>query len=544
VVVVEEEQEEVDNLLDLLYTGTARQTHGLIQLLNSLQVDPGSWKSTAKERISTLNEEEEDFDDPMDNDAELDLPEGQAKSDDDDELVAGDEDWRPASHFRKPRVKKQKDKEWKCSECALIYLSQSDMKNHVRDSHTASRNQEKENSENILDDNDGDNDNNEGGTNTQLDIEELVRKINEDPTLTLKQMNIKLNTTHSCYYCTKTFKKQTKMSTIETHVINHHPDSHKEFLERYESKKPMIRSENLINRIVKHEKGPKGFMCERCDFKSGTIESLKNHIQFHLNKDILCPDCGESCVDGQAFKEHKKKYHRRRTVKKKYVKVKKKRENGDKPPPRVMCEICSNSYSSKVGLRNHIKQIHIGLDKVYECPECGKKSGYLSAHIKHMLKHKPPTIPCPQCDTKVRSNEYLRRHILSHHTAPEDLGFHCDQCGKGFTNERTLEGHMNMHLGLKPYKCRYCSNCYQNYENRLNHEKKSHRDIYKNRVPGLQRQRQRKRDLGEVEVMEEDLLVHRRAEGGGEPDATYVECEVWTQDTEGDYVRAVASITD
>ena len=38
VVVVEEEQEEVDNLLDLLYTGTAMQTHGLIQLLNSLQV--------------------------------------------------------------------------------------------------------------------------------------------------------------------------------------------------------------------------------------------------------------------------------------------------------------------------------------------------------------------------------------------------------------------------------------------------------------------------------------------------------------------------
>ena len=38
VVVVEEEQEEVDNLLDLLYTGTARQTQGLIQLLESLQV--------------------------------------------------------------------------------------------------------------------------------------------------------------------------------------------------------------------------------------------------------------------------------------------------------------------------------------------------------------------------------------------------------------------------------------------------------------------------------------------------------------------------
>ena len=38
VVVVEEEQEEVNNLLDLLYTGTARQTHGLIQLLHTLQV--------------------------------------------------------------------------------------------------------------------------------------------------------------------------------------------------------------------------------------------------------------------------------------------------------------------------------------------------------------------------------------------------------------------------------------------------------------------------------------------------------------------------
>ena len=38
VVVVEEEQEEVDNLLDLLYTGIARHTQGLDQLKAMMQV--------------------------------------------------------------------------------------------------------------------------------------------------------------------------------------------------------------------------------------------------------------------------------------------------------------------------------------------------------------------------------------------------------------------------------------------------------------------------------------------------------------------------
>ena len=472
-----------------------------------MQVDHGSWESSATKPELNFKEEYEDFDDdPMDNDTELDLPETHGNSD--TELVAGDEDWIPTSHFtKKPRVKKQEDKEWKCSECASVYLSQSDLKKHVRDCHTASRNQ---NSGNISDDNDSENDNNEGGTNTQLDIEELIRKINEDPTLTLKQMNINLRPSRSCDFCTKTFQK---ISTVETHVIKHHPDSLKEFLERYETiicpecekvfltqkrrnthmktahrkasrsasfqnfkktestkasekecpycRKCFIKNEDYISHIVTHERGPKGLRCEQCDFKTGTVESLKKHIvQLHLNKDILCPDCGECCIDGQAFKDHKKKYHTKsyKTKSDKTGKVRglyKKREKGNTLPTRLICEMCSKTFGTKMGLKLHMKTIHSGTDQIYECSECGKKSSSISAHTRHISLHMPPTVPCPQCDTKVRSKEFLKRHILSHHTAEEDLKIRCDQCGKGFKSQIILDGHMNMHLGLKPYKCRW-----------------------------------------------------------------------------------------
>ena len=77
------------------------------------------------------------------------------------------------------------------------------------------------------------------------------------------------------------------------------------------------------------------------------------------------------------------------------------------------------------------------------------------------------------------TKEYLRRHVYNEHKPEESKRFFCEQCQKGFNSKVSYDGHQNMHLGLKPYKCNYCSMCYQNGPNMNAHERKTHPEEYK-----------------------------------------------------------------
>ena len=85
--------------------------------------------------------------------------------------------------------------------------------------------------------------------------------------------------------------------------------------------------------------------------------------------------------------------------------------------------------------------------------------------------------PCPECGERVRK---LKAHILAVHTPDEMKKYQCQDCGKGFTFQNKLEvNRMNIHLKLRPYKCRYgCDISYNDTSNRNHHEKKTHGKIF------------------------------------------------------------------
>ena len=63
--------------------------------------------------------------------------------------------------------------------------------------------------------------------------------------------------------------------------------------------------------------------------------------------------------------------------------------------------------------------------------------------------------------------------------------FICTHCGKGFEFKNKLDGHiMNMHLKLRPYKCRYgCADAYNDKSNLAAHEKKKHGGYFGGKPP-------------------------------------------------------------
>ena len=140
----------------------------------------------------------------------------------------------------------------------------------------------------------------------------------------------------------------------------------------------------------------------------------------------------------------------------------------------LKCELCGKLCKSKEYLRRHYGNYHG--DKI-PCQICGAEftSTYYKSHLK---THDEKTV-CNICNKEV-SKTGLKEHMRRKHTKDEEKMFQCPDCGKGFTKLYALDKHkMNVHLKLRPYKCRYgCTFAYNDISNRNAHERKTHGGLF------------------------------------------------------------------
>ena len=104
-------------------------------------------------------------------------------------------------------------------------------------------------------------------------------------------------------------------------------------------------------------------------------------------------------------------------------------------------------------LRHHAYDHSIG-DR-FACKECGEKFVFKSYLKVHLLKHKgKPTFTCPivNCKKKFTYKGELVRHSKEH----DNVSSVCRRCKYETDTERKLQQHMNSHLQIKKYTCKYC----------------------------------------------------------------------------------------
>ena len=187
-----------------------------------------------------------------------------------------------------------------------------------------------------------------------------------------------------------------------------------------------------IPRKIKYNK----FLCSVCEIYFQKKERMLNHVKRKHGPALPreCSLCLQTFIKGSQLKYHKSTVHRDLSLKQ------------DSQPP-SQCEICSRIFTTRKRLNYHKSTAH--KEKI-PCEDCGKL--YPAAYIKgHMKQAHSEKSRCTICGKQVRA---LKDHMASLHTADSEKQFHCEQCGKGFVNQRSLNDHMNIHLNIRPYACR------------------------------------------------------------------------------------------
>ncbi|KAH9510191.1 hypothetical protein Btru_043712 [Bulinus truncatus] len=133
------------------------------------------------------------------------------------------------------------------------------------------------------------------------------------------------------------------------------------------------------------------------------------------------------------------------------------------------CSYCSVIVTDYLSLNQHSKNCPSPSCYMI-CLTCGEKfpsKSEMRQHLKFMHHHK--TFGCRFCDMMFLSSSGLLSHTKAKHKPdPKTL---CQICGQAFHNRANLQGHMNMHLGVKPFQCKKCGKSYGHSKSLMNHEK-------------------------------------------------------------------------
>ncbi|XP_061531178.1 zinc finger protein ZFAT-like isoform X1 [Phycodurus eques] len=166
--------------------------------------------------------------------------------------------------------------------------------------------------------------------------------------------------------------------------------------------------------------GVKPFVCNICDYASGSRNNLKNHMNRHNNE-----------------RSH-------------------------------ICELCGKTFKSKVSLKSH-RLSHTNQGKQFNCSECDFSSAFKAPLLRHMEQHsrfKP--FQCAHCLYSCNTSGPLKRHYKTKHpdhdyqNVGEGLsdaeystqqGIKCPECRFVYGTKWELNRHMKKKHGPKEMEC-------------------------------------------------------------------------------------------
>lgn len=180
--------------------------------------------------------------------------------------------------------------------------------------------------------------------------------------------------------------------------------------------------------------------CDSCSKVFSRATHLKRHKLTHEEGKIQCSICEKRFTRLDHLNLHVASNH-----------------NDSKP---FQCDVpeCKKAFIRQEHLKKHIEAKHGDAAKDKEtCPQCSKEFSskkHLKTHMKTHSGEITKGLTCKYCNVEFGGKTELNEHMAKDHQ--NEKPYLCSECGLRFVRNDYLVIHMRRHMGVKPYKCRFC----------------------------------------------------------------------------------------
>ncbi|XP_045525631.1 gastrula zinc finger protein XlCGF26.1-like [Pieris brassicae] len=238
----------------------------------------------------------------------------------------------------------------------------------------------------------------------------------------------------------------------------------------------VIHRKDQVQRTPELKPHKKRVPCGECDKTFSHRAGLMNHrITVHeAQNEFPCKVCKKVFRWKTSLKRHLEKHA------------------ANTQTPEAFCSLCGIGFGSVASLQRHLRNSlkHVTPDQLkFICDHCKRRFAdktKLRDHIED--KHLHRTYKCYICDKPSKNRVGLEQHIRNVHKGRPNNKM-CHHCGKGFPTKVQLESHIRTHTGERPFICEYCPTTFSQQSNLYKHHRQVHQSIRirKKKLPALKK---------------------------------------------------------
>ncbi|XP_014224816.1 zinc finger protein 62 homolog [Trichogramma pretiosum] len=371
-----------------------------------------------------------------------------------------------------------KKKQWDCDHCRSKFYSAEDYNDHLRSEH---------------------------GQNTTVQIVENTAT--SDRVSILSSGTGKPNM--KCPHCERIFAYQANLAQHCQKIHNVIIHDFRSLIHVARSPPPPIQQPPVRSVTVRHSAPAKpvnsGWPCDLCDRVFKEEQSMKTHRGWHMRENSHLPMINRNInkrsslvtlPSSTTLTPLKRVGYTTVSVSPEPRPAKARKSFINNPQRKQLDVIASSTLSTKAPSETQDTSLSTSSDiQCQVCKESFPNLDVLSRHLwdVHCSLNKPDKtstseMQCLLCSNKFPDNESLNEHMLQHTTEPSQNSsiadehlksdksncFHCDICGKNYTNRKVFFRHKKMHKALPPNaanfqslntKRPYCHPCQKAFSN-------------------------------------------------------------------------------